>query len=211
MINSEKLEQSKRFSHVGIHSNTNDTYAMQYKEAFDTLYESSKPVDTIALPMIFLMRHYLELILKSNIIYFSKFSESNSILKNIKSEHKLKSLANAFQEHWNLVVKKYTLKIDDKEYVKNFKIFIELMDELDKYSMSFRYSHDKGGDKHFKWEDTLDIYTIKKSLDEVLPFVQYSADVFYDQAEQYIELEKEMMRELERDLIADMFSPSDYI
>jgi len=61
------MKQSKRFSHVGMHSNTNNTYAMQYKEAFDTLYESSKAVDTIALPMMFLLRHYLELILKSNI------------------------------------------------------------------------------------------------------------------------------------------------
>lgn len=36
------------------------------------------------------MRHYLELILKSNIMYFSEFSESKSMVKNIKSEHKLK-------------------------------------------------------------------------------------------------------------------------
>lgn len=200
-----KLEQSKRFSHVGMHSNSNITYAMQYKEAFDTLYESSKPVDTIALPMMFLLRHYLELILKSNIMYFSEFSESKAMLENIKSEHKLKSLANAFQEHWNLVVKKYKLKIDDSKYIQSFKILIELMDELDKYSMSFRYSHNKDDDKHFEWGDTLDIYAIKKSLDEVLPFIQYSADVFYDQVEQYIELEKEMIRDLERDLMAGMY------
>lgn len=210
-MNIDKVEQSKRFSHVGMHSNTNDTYAMQYKEAFDTLYESSKSVDTIALPMMFLMRHYLELILKSNIMYFSEFSESISMLKNIKSEHKLKSLANAFQEHWNLVVKKYKLKIDDKKYIESFKTFIELMDQLDKYSMSFRYSHDKDDEKHFEWGETLDIYSIKKSLDNVLPFIQHSSDVFYDQVEQYIELEKEMMRELERDLMADMYSPSDYM
>lgn len=210
-MNIDKVEQSKRFSHVGMHSNTNDTYAMQYKEAFDTLYESSKSVDIIALPMMFLMRHYLELILKSNIMYFSEFSESKSMLKNIKSEHKLKSLANAFQEHWNLVVKKYKLKIDDKKYIESFKTFIELMDQLDKYSMSFRYSHDKDDEKHFEWGETLDIYSIKKSLDNVLPFIQHSSDVFYDQVEQYIELEKEMMRELERDLMADMYSPSDYM
>lgn len=210
-MNIDKVEQSKRFSHVGMHSNTNDTYATQYKEAFNTLYESSKAVDTIALPMMFLMRHYLELILKSNIMYFSKFSESNSMLKNIKSEHKLKSLANAFQEHWNLVVKKYKLKIDDKKYIESFKTFIELMDQLDKYSMSFRYSHDKDDEKHFEWGETLDIYSIKKALDNVLPFVQHSSDVFYEQVEQYIELEKEMMRDLERDLMADMYSSSDYM
>ena len=210
-MNLEKVKQSKRFSHVGMHSNTNDTYAMQYKEAFDTLYESSKPVDTIALPMMFLMRHYLELILKSNIMYFSEFSDSKSMLKNIKSEHKLKPLANAFQEHWNLVVKKHKLKIDDKKYIESFKTFIELMEQLDKYSMSFRYSHDKDDEKHFEWDKTLDIYSIKKSLDDILPFIQHSSDVFYEQVGHYIELEKEMMRELERDLMADMYSPSDYM
>ena len=210
-MNLEKVEQSERFSHVGIHSNTNETYAMQYKEAFDTLYESSKPVDTITLPMMFLMRHYLELILKSNIMYFSEFSNSKSMLKNIKSEHKLNALANAFQEHWNLVVKKYKLKIDDKKYIESFKTFIELMEQLDKYSMSFRYSHDKDDKKHFEWDETLDIYNIKKSLDDVLPFIQYSSDVFYDQVGQYKELEKEMMKELERDLMADMYLPSDYM
>jgi len=210
-MNPEKIEQSKRFSHVGMHSNNNDTYAMQYKEAFDTLYESSKPVDIIALPMMFLMRHYLELILKSNIMYFSKFSDSKSMLKNIKSEHKLQPLANAFQEHWTLVVKKYKLKIDDEKYIKSFKTFIKLMEQLDKYSMSFRYAHDKDDEKHFELDETIDIYNIKKSLDDVLPFIQHSSDVFYDQAEQYIELEKEMMRELERDLIADMYLPSDYM
>ncbi len=205
------MEQRKRFSHIGMHSNTNETYAMQYKEAFDTLYKSSKPADMIALPMMFLMRHYLELILKSNIMYFSKFSESKSMLKRIKSEHKLLLLANAFQEHWNLVVKKYKLKINDTEYIKSFEIFIALMDQLDQYSMSFRYSHDKENEKHFEWGDTLDIYTIKKSLDKVLPFIEHSVDVFYDQVEQYIELEKEMIRDLERNLMADIYSTSDYM
>jgi len=133
------------------------------------------------------------------------------MLKNIKSEHKLKPLANAFQEHWNLVVKKYKLKIDDTKYIESFKVFIQLMDQLDKYSMSFRYSHDKDDEKHFEWGETLDIYSIKRSLDDVLPFIQHSSDVFYDQVEQYIEFEKEMIRELERDLMAAMYSASDYM
>jgi len=188
----DTIEQSKRFSHIGMHSNTNHTYALQYKEAFNTLYESSKPVDTIALPMMFLMRHYLELILKENIIYFSKFSESKVMLTKIKSEHKLKPLANAFIVHWNLVVKKYMLKTDGREYLKDFNAFIDLIEQFDKNSMSFRYSHDKNNVKHFGWDDTLDvldtldIYTIKQSLDKILPFVQYAIDVFDEQIEEDI-------------------------
>ncbi len=40
------IDKIERFSHVGMHSNTNDRYAMQYKEAFYILYESSKSVYT---------------------------------------------------------------------------------------------------------------------------------------------------------------------
>jgi len=67
-MNNNKSEKSKRFSYVGIHSNNNVSYAMQYKQAFDILYESPIQADLISMPMMFLMRHYLELILKSNII-----------------------------------------------------------------------------------------------------------------------------------------------
>ncbi|MDD4950572.1 hypothetical protein [Sulfuricurvum sp.] len=163
-MDSEKAERSKRFSHIGMHSNSDMTYAMQYKEAFDALYDSSKPVDTIALPMMFLMRHYLELILKSNIVYFAKFSESDCMLKKINLEHKLLLLANAFKEHWKLVAKKHGLNFNDKVYIKNFDLLIDLVDQIDKYSMSFRYSHDKEDKKHFEWGDTLDIFNIKKCL-----------------------------------------------
>lgn len=184
---------------------------MQYKEAFDTLYESSKLVDTIALPMMFLMRHYLELILKYNIKYFSKFSESEYMLTKIKSEHKLEPLADAFQQHWKLVVKKHNQKIDYKEYIKKFQNLIALIHQLDAYSMSFRYPHDKDNKEHFEWQDTLDIYSIKNMLEEVLPLLNHSTDVFYDQVGQHIEFEEEMMREMEREIMSDMYSPSDYI
>lgn len=48
-------------------------------------------------------------------------------------------------------------------------------------------------------------------LDEVLPLLNHSTDVFYDQVGQHIELEEEMMRELERDIMADLHNPSDYM
>jgi hypothetical protein len=70
------------------------------------------------------------------------------------------------------------------------------MDRIDKYSMSFRYSHDKNDDKHFEHTETLDIYKIKKELDEIIPLLDYSSDVFYDKVGQYLEMEKEMMKEM---------------
>jgi hypothetical protein len=178
---------------------------MQYKEAFETLYQSDKPVDTIALPMMFLMRHYLELILKYNIKYFSEYSDLDFMVSKIKSEHKLKELASGFKQHWNTVVSKYTIEIDDSQYIINFDNFIDLMDTIDRYSMSFRYSHDKNNDKHFGHTETLDIYAIKKELDETVPLLDYSSDVFYDKVGQYLEMEKEMMIELENEIMRDMY------
>lgn len=209
-MNTERLEQSRRQSFIGMHSNNNVTYAMQYKRAFDSLYESSNPIDTISLPMMFLMRHYLELILKYNIKYFSEFSDSTFMLGKIKSEHKLKPLAEGFQQHWKIVVKKYNIEINDEEYISNFESLIELLDNIDKYSMSFRYSHTKDDDKHFEWNDTLDIYSIKILLDKVTPLLDYSSDVFNNQVGQYLKMEEEMQKEMERELMSDMYNISNY-
>jgi len=194
-MNQNEIEQSEKIAFMGIYTDPDFSYTFQYKEALDLLYQSDKPIDTIALPMMFLMRHYLELMLKYNIKYFSKFSESKSMIKKLNNEHRLEPLANSFQEHWNLVVKKYNLQIDDKEYMKNFKILINIINKLDSSSMSFRYAYDKNENKHFKYDKTIDIYSIKKLLEEVLPLLVYSTDVFYQQVGQYIEQEEEMMRE----------------
>jgi len=204
-MNYEKLKKTKRYSHIGMHSKSNITYAMQYKTAFNILYESDAPVDTIALPMMFLMRHYLEVTLKYNIKYFSNFSYSDSMVSRLPNEHKLEPLANAFREHWGLVVKKYKLKIDDKEYISHFQDLIKLMNEIDKYSMSFRYSHDKDNTKHFKWDEVLDIYTLKKLFDKVTPFLDYSMEVFYEQTA-HIRYEEEMMAEIEKEWESEMMS-----
>jgi len=77
--------------------------------------------------------------------------------------------------------------------------------------MSFRYSHDKNGDKHFEWDKMLDIYEIKKLLDKVILLLDHSIDVFYDQVEQYLEMEEEMMKEIEREMLSDMYSSNNYI
>jgi len=193
-----------------MHSNDNVTYAMQYKRAFDSLYDSNEPIDTISLPMMFLMRHYLELILKYNIKFFSEFSGSEFMLSKINSEHKLKPLAEAFQQHWEIVVKKYDIKINDTEYISNFKSLIKLLDNIDRYSMSFRYSHNKDDDKHFKWDDTLDIYSIKILLDKVTPLLDYSSSVFDEQVGQYLKIEAEIQRDMERELLSDMYSVGGY-
>ncbi len=205
-MNKEKLEEIKRFSHIGMHSGSNIVYAMQYKEAFDTLYNSEKAVDTIALPMMFLMRHYLELILKYNIKYFNEFSDTDFLIGRLNSVHSLEKLADGFKQHWNSVVQKHNIDIDDSQYILDFEDLINFLHRLDKFSMSFRYSHDKNDEKNFEHMETLNIKEIKDSLEKVVPLLNYSMDVFYEQKGQFIEMEEQMLKDLENEIMSEMYS-----
>jgi hypothetical protein len=167
-----------------------NTYSLQYERAFNILYESKASTDAITLPMMFLLRHHIELSLKVNINYFSKYSQSKYMLSNLNKEHKLKPLAEAFLQHWNIVVIKYKLKDDGKQYIDNFNTFIQLFTDIDESSMSFRYPYNQDLNKFFKWEKTLDIDTIKKEFDNIKAFLNSAIDVFYEAKGQYLEDKK---------------------
>ncbi len=192
-MKNKKYIESKRYSHVGIHSDSNKAYAMQFKQAFNILYNSQNAVDTIALPMLFTVRHYLELTLKYHIEYFGKYSDTNYMISSAKSEHNLIKLAEGFRQHWISIVKKYDIQFDDAQYTDNFENFItliELIDTMDIKSMSFRYSHDKNHKKHFKFNDTLNIYDIHILVDKCASFFDYISYVFYMQAGHYLEIQE---------------------
>ncbi len=174
------IEKLSYLSYIGMTTHDNFKYALQYKSAFEILYNSINTdivIDSIALPLMYTLRHYLELILKANIEYFSKFSQSKN-MGNKDSKHKLIPLKNAFKEHWNIIVKKYKIKIDDKIYFEKLDKLIDIIDKIDSHSMSFRYSHNNDNNKHFDGLKQLDIYFIKNIFDEVTPLLNYSIDVF---------------------------------
>lgn len=177
-MNIERVEQARRYSHVGMSSGNNFVYAMQYELAFETLYESNNPVDLIALPMLFSLRHYLELILKYNIDYFSEFSGSSSMAENKK--HKIEPLANAFHEHWTLVKTKFDISVNDRQYFKDLQDIVTSIKMMDEYAMSFRYSNDINGNKHFDRLQTIDIHALKKQVDSVKPLLNHTIDLFDD-------------------------------
>jgi len=174
-----RWEQARRYSHIGMSSNNNFVYAMQYYASFEILYDSTAPVDTIALPLLYSMRHYLELILKYNIEYFHEFSGSKSMVG--KPVHTLSSLANAFKEHWLLAKQKFNIKIDDTNLLSSLSKLIDKLSEVDSYVVSFRYSHNNNKNKNFSWLDTINIYELKILLDDVRLLLNHSIDVFEDE------------------------------
>ncbi len=170
-------------SYVGMHSHDNFEYAIQYKKAFFTLYESGQPIDTIALPMMFLLRHYLELALKYNIEYFQEFSGLDCKNIDLQKEHKLQPLSNCFCIHFKNIFDK--IEIPQKQILAYFIALDELvniLNRLDKQSMSFRYSHNnkKHTQKHLEWMLQINFDEIKLLLNRLEPLLVNSIDVFED-------------------------------
>ena len=123
----------------------NFKYAWQYQEAYVVLVKKHQGGSHLSMPILFALRHYLELILKANIKYLSLFSKSNVMLDKLNNEHKLVQLSNAFLEHYKLAKIMTETTIEDKLWIEDFKKLKELFIELDNDSYAFRYSYDKNG------------------------------------------------------------------
>lgn len=125
--------------------NNNFKYAWQYQEAYEILIKNHHGGSHLSMPILFTLRHYLELILKANIKYLSSLSKSDVMLKKLNDEHKLVSLSNAFLQHYTLAKKALNYDNQDKSHLEDFKLFKDIFIELDNYSSTFRYPHDKDG------------------------------------------------------------------
>jgi len=100
----------------------NFKYAWQYQEAYEILVKKHHGGSHLSMPILFTLRHYLELILKANIEYLSFFSESDAMLSKLNKEHKLVQLSNAFLQHYNLAKIKTENTIEDDLWLRDFKI-----------------------------------------------------------------------------------------
>ena len=49
--------KNDNLSYIGMQSHDNLKYPKEYWKAFSTLYDSREPIDTVALPMMFSIRH----------------------------------------------------------------------------------------------------------------------------------------------------------
>lgn len=177
-MNNERWEKARRYSHIGIHSNNNYVYGSQYATAFEVLYKSNTPVDTIALPLLYNLRHYLELMLKYNIQYLEEFSSSKRKL--VKINHKLMPLLDLFEHYWEQVKLRYCIQTNDVELTSSLNELVKKLDKVDENAMSFRYSHDRKDLKLFEWKDKVDIYELYNLYERAKIMLNYTVDVFDD-------------------------------
>ena len=126
------------------YTNSIINYCTVYKDTYTFLFESikksSNKYDEFLEPMLFLLRHSIELGIKFNIQYLS-IATKNKMEVSIGTEHNLKVLTEELGRLINL------MKIGDdvlirqiKGYYRTTKTLSDYLTKLDKNSTSFRYA-----------------------------------------------------------------------
>ena len=173
-----RVERDKLQAYVG-YSHSDMNLSGQYSNAVDILVnqiiEKKQQVNLIAHPLLYLMRHSIELAFKENIRYLDKYSGLG--LDGIKT-HSIDELFEKFEKHYNKIANdlnfKEELKDEYEEYAKDLRVLIQ---KLGTDWSSFRYIYSTRGDRVFDPSEIIDIYELKGKYDKSRIFLTHTADV----------------------------------
>lgn len=154
----------------------------EYVNAVDILYKNTTS-DKISAPFVYLIRHSIEIGLKSTILYLCEKSDLNSMCTEEKLKgHELSRLYNCFNQHWQNIIKKYDLKKqgetlktilkDTDTFYKELKELIDFYDEYDKCSTLFRYGNKNPVAIEQKYSFLKSEYCGKSTLIDVDKFIE---------------------------------------
>ncbi|MFT3742294.1 MAG: hypothetical protein QM752_06475 [Gammaproteobacteria bacterium] len=189
-----------------------DKYFGAYDQAFCSLLwlieEKTIRVQPFALPLLFIMRHTLELGFKAAISWFSQYSEENDGIPTLENTHKLNDLFNCFKIHIKGAIKEAEgrgIKFNPA-IIKEFDSLCENANELlntlkpfDEESLGFRYHRGKDKELFFKCDDTLNLLDLLTLYDETRKLLYYSEAVF-ENVSYHAEIEKEYEEQIHKDL-----------
>ena len=165
-------------------------YYAEYSLAINNLIENSDQgnVTVLALPVLFLIRHSLELGFKMNLLELEQLSGVKAIIDySGKSAHVLHKLHDEFERQI------YIIFANDKitsEIIKDFekrnaelRNFRKYFDQLDNWSYAFRYPvHNDGVTKSFQKTDEINIADMIPVYRETKIILNYTIDVLTDPA-----------------------------
>ena len=128
----------------------------------------------------------MELGFKSNIRYFSKYSQKDNSTK--KAGHHLEGLFNDFKLHVRETIRvlktNYGIEID-KEDIKDFEMYCKdvekltnIFHSLDKSSDSFRYPVDRNNNNSFDYKETINLLDIKELFDRSIILLKFTTSLF---------------------------------
>jgi hypothetical protein len=175
--NLSRREKEKLKAYVG-HPYSDMNLVGQYENAVDILInhivENGDRIDLIAHPLLYLMRHSIELALKENIRYLNKYS--NLGLKGIKT-HSINDLFVVFEKHYEKIAIKLNFKTElEERYNKYSNDFNILIQKLGDDWSSFRYIYSTSGEKVFSNTEIINLYDLKGLHDKARTFLTHIAD-----------------------------------
>lgn len=137
-----------------------------------------------AMPVLFLLRHYLELALKDTLAQAGAFAIE---LSDKKFGHNLAAL-------WAEAEKVFdNYRIEERELVSD--VIKELV-ELDQWADAFRYATNRDEEKHFEKLGSVDVHALNDALNGIAPiFEKLLARMHRDE----VEMDESIREAIERD------------
>lgn len=158
----------------------------QYDEVIHFLItkvlDGSVGIEDIYLPLLFLIRHAMELGLKSNL---QELMEKGLVVikGGIEREHSLQRLANlynVFLDSLNVDSLPADLATELQDYKRKFSELYSKVHTLDFNSMAFRYPCDKDGEPYDFRPKIASLLEILESYYFIAPFIKYTNSVLQD-------------------------------
>ncbi len=173
-----QIDTSEGYGYHGYKMSTFFGYALAYKKAADLLVQNNQRLpdiflDDLVLPIVFLYRHYVELMLKDLLIEgnkkYGKFSPSE-IKEKILDTHNIAYL-------WQKLKALLFALTDRSEYVEALEACLFEFSNVDDSSMSFRYPVNKKtgqpilrSNPHLRSLQYIDVHHLAKKMESIHQF-----------------------------------------
>ena len=155
-------------------------YEHAVKQLFDSVTSGCEPAELIAPPLLFLMRHSMELGYKFTLWELHEMNGEPYDFERFK-DHRLGELHEALREAHRKAVEKYDLPENHvesfEEYCAKTEAGMKQFSRLDFRSMSFRYPVDNLGNPSLPKDETVDLFALKQLYDEAMVLLRHTADV----------------------------------
>lgn len=176
-------------AHVGLYQSFGSylgSYTQAVERLFNAVQSGQDAVDVIAPPLLFLMRHAMELGYKYTLWELHQMNDEPYDPK-AYGNHKLRELHRALSVQHEKAVAKYDLPGSEvenfQEYYTKTEAGMNQFEAMDATSFTFRYPIDKTGAPNLPRDQTVDLQAIKQAFDDAMILLRHTADVLGEYVE----------------------------
>ncbi len=166
------------------------SYYRQFKNAAHLMVreveENRLPIDTISLPMLFAIRHCIEVGLKANILALEPLNESIARIDiGGRKSHSIRHLSQVFEQHLILLIEQQTISeptaMAVKGYLATFAGLQSVLSRLDDSSTNFRYPVDTKLTPVFHPMQRENLSGIVDAFAQAQAFIEFTLQVLSDE------------------------------